>query len=185
MAGTTVFFAENLPEQRVINISVSNHVYNMDPMTAAYTAEAELFTGLYEGLFSYDPANLNPIPAICTSYKISRDKKRWTFNLRQNAAFSDGTPIKAQDVKDSWITLLSTKNAPFASLIDSITGAQEFREGRLAADKVLTIGEFTDDANAEEKQIKQELDFNIEQVKSKVKQTAKAVNLSMLAGDKE
>lgn len=136
LAGTTVFFAENLPEQRVINISVSNHVYNMDPMTAAYTAEAELFTGLYEGLFSYDPANLNPIPAICTSYKISRDKKRWTFNLRQNAAFSDGTPIKAQDVKDSWITLLSTKNAPFASLIDSITGAQEFREGRLAADKV-------------------------------------------------
>lgn len=56
---------------------------------------------------------------------------------------------------------------------------------RLAADKVLTIGEFTDDANEEEKHIKQELDFNIEQVKSKVKQTAKAVNLSMLAGDKE
>ena len=72
MAGTTVFFAENLPEQRVINISVSNHVYNMDPMTAAYTAEAELFTGLYEGLFSYDPANLNPIPAICTKYQETK-----------------------------------------------------------------------------------------------------------------
>lgn len=76
---TTIFFAQDIGEQREVNVAVSNHVYNMNPMTASYTAEAQLFSGLYEGLFSYDPVNLNPLPAICTSYKISRDKKRWTF----------------------------------------------------------------------------------------------------------
>ncbi|MBQ0040293.1 MAG: peptide ABC transporter substrate-binding protein [Treponema sp.] len=129
VASTTLFFSQGMAEQREINITVPNHVYNMNPYTAAYTSEAQLFTGLYEGLFSYDPVSLAPLPAICTSYKISRDKKRWTFTLRENAKFSDGTPITAKDVRDSLITLLSTKNAPFASLIDCIVGAKEFREG--------------------------------------------------------
>lgn len=132
----TIFFAQDIPEQREINIAVSNHIYNMDPFTASYTSEAQLFTGLYEGLFSYDPATLAPVPAICKSYKISRDKKRWTFTLRDNAKFSDGTPIKAQNVKDSFLRLLGTKNAPFASLIDGISGAQEFREGIGKAENV-------------------------------------------------
>lgn len=126
---TTIFFAQDIGEQREVNVAVSNHVYNMNPMTASYTAEAQLFSGLYEGLFSYDPVNLNPLPAICTSYKISRDKKRWTFTLRPDAKFSDGTPIGAKEIRDSWIRLLKTPNAPFASLIDSISGAQELREG--------------------------------------------------------
>lgn len=108
----------------------------MNPKTATYTAEAQLFTGLYEGLFSYDPINLNPLPAICSSYKISRDKKRWTFTLRSNAKFSDGTEITAESVRKSFLDLLSTKNAPFASLLDCIEGAQEFREGKAAAEDV-------------------------------------------------
>lgn len=132
----TIFFAQESAEQRIINISVSNHVYNMNPFTASYTSEAQLFTGLQEGLFSYEPVTLAPLPAICKSYKISRDKKRWTLTLRDNAKFSDGSPIKAQDVRDSFIRLLGTKGAPFASLIDNISGAQEYREGRGKAEDV-------------------------------------------------
>ncbi len=119
-----------MPQQRIINIAASLHTYDFNPWTAAFTAEAQLFTGLYEGLFSYDPVNLAPLPAICSSYKISRNKKRWTFTLRQDAKFSDGTPITAQNVKDSWIKLLQTPDAPFASLLDSISGAANFRQGK-------------------------------------------------------
>ena len=128
--------AQDLPPQRQINIISALHSYDLNPMSASYTSEAQLFTGIYEGLFSYDPMNLNPLPAICVSYKTSRDKKRWTFTLRENAKFSDGSKITAQTVKDSWMKLLATPNAPFASLIDSISGAQEFRTGKGPADKV-------------------------------------------------
>ena len=128
--------AQDLPPQRQINIISALHSYDLNPMSASYTSEAQLFTGIYEGLFSYDPMNLNPLPAICVSYKTSRDKKRWTFTLRENAKFSDGSKITAQTVKDSWMKLLATPNAPFASLIDSISGAQEFRTGKVTADKV-------------------------------------------------
>jgi len=133
----TVFsFAQDLPKQRRVNICASLHSYDMNPHTAAFTAEAQLFTGLYEGLFSYDPVNLAPLPAICSSYKISRDKKRWTFSLRNDAKFSDGTLITAKDVKNSWISLLETANAPFASLLDCIEGASDFRNGKISAQDV-------------------------------------------------
>lgn len=129
-------FSQDLPKQRRVNICAPLHSYDMNPHTAAFTAEAQLFTGLYEGLFSYDPVNLAPLPAICSSYKISRDKKRWTFTLRNDAKFSDGTLITAKDVRNSWISLLETPNAPFASLLDCIEGASDFRQGKISAQDV-------------------------------------------------
>lgn len=123
-------FAQELAEQRMINICENRHSYDFSPYTASYTAEAQLFTGLYEGLFSYDPVTLEPVNAICSSYKISRDKRRWTFLLRDNAKFSDGTPINAKVIKQSWINLIKTPGAPFASLLDCIMGAEEFKNGQ-------------------------------------------------------
>ncbi len=123
-------FDRLLPEQREINICAPLHSYDMNPRTASYTAEAQLFTGIYEGLFSYDPVTLLPLPALCSSYKVSRDKKRWTFTLRSDAKFSDGSSITAKDVRFSWLSLLETKGAPFASLLDSISGAKDLREGK-------------------------------------------------------
>ncbi len=116
--------------QRVLTIVDTEHEYDLNPHTASYASEANVLNGLYEGLFSYDPVTLEPINAICQTYTVSRNKKRWTFTLRKDINFSDGTPITAQTIRDSWITLLSTPNAPFASLLDCIEGALEFRNGQ-------------------------------------------------------
>lgn len=128
--------AGDLPPQRVLNVATYEHSYDFNPHTAAFTAEAQLFTALYEGLFSYDPADLSPVPALCESYKVSRNRLRWTFTLRRGAKFSDGTPIEASDVRDSWLALLGTPGAPFASLLDPIEGAAEYRLGEGSAEDV-------------------------------------------------
>ena len=52
--------------------------------------------------------------------------------------FSNGQKITANDVRNSWIQLLKTPGAPFASLFDIIVGAQDFRtaiENGLTADE--------------------------------------------------
>ncbi len=116
-------------QQRTLVIIESPHEYDLNPHTASYTTEAQLFTGLYEGLFSYDPATLAPLNAICKSYKVSRDKKRWTFTLQDDARFSNGEAITAQTFKDSWLELLKTPDAPFASFLDCVEGAKEYRAG--------------------------------------------------------
>jgi oligopeptide transport system substrate-binding protein len=134
-------FAEGLPsdekthavpdpdEQRVVTIIDSSHPYDLNPHTACYSSEAQVLNGLYEGLFSYDPITLDPLPAIATSYKVSRDKKRWTFTLTDKAVFSNGDPITAQTIYDSWMSLFAEPNASFASLLDCVVGVSAYRNG--------------------------------------------------------
>ncbi|MBO4403884.1 MAG: peptide ABC transporter substrate-binding protein [Treponema sp.] len=129
-------FAEKAETQREIRIVSGKHAYDLDPHTASYANEAQLLTGLYEGLFSYNPVTLEPVNAICESYKISRDKKRWTFKLKGNVKFSDGTPITASVIKESWLSLLSTKGAPFSSFLDCVKNAALFRDGKTDAASV-------------------------------------------------
>jgi oligopeptide transport system substrate-binding protein len=52
---------------------------------------------MYDGLVEYHPKTMDPIPAIAESWKISPDGTEFIFNLRKNAKFSNGEPIKAQD----------------------------------------------------------------------------------------
>lgn len=112
------------------------HDYDLNPHTAAYSSEAQILTGLYEGLFSYDPVTLEPENAFAESFKVSRDKKRWTFVLKSGLAFSDGSAITADDVKKSWLSLLSNPAAPYASLLDIVAGAKDFRLGKTGAESV-------------------------------------------------
>lgn len=124
----------SLQSNFVIIESVSEHELN--PHVTAMAQDSQFLTGLYEGLFSYNPLTLDAQYAIAVNYNISRDKKRWVFAINPNAYFSNGEKITAQHVRDSWIKLLSTKNAPYASLLDVIEGAQKFRNGKLTESKV-------------------------------------------------
>lgn len=114
----------------------SAHNFNLNPQTANYSAEAQILTGLYEGLFSYDPVTLEPTYAMAKSYRISRDKKRWTFILRDDLKFSDGTAISAEDVKNSWLRMIKNPIALYSSLFDIVKGAKEFRTNNESEENV-------------------------------------------------
>lgn len=132
---STVAAQENeLLKNLVILESAMPHELN--PQITPYSSDSQILSGLYEGLFTYNPITLDPQYAIATEYKISRDKKRWTISLRKEARFSNGEPITAQSVKDAWLNLLATPNAPYASLLDIIRGAQEYRLGLGSGDDV-------------------------------------------------
>lgn len=118
----------------VIVESVTRHELN--PQVTSYSSDSQILNGLFEGLFSYNPLTLEPDYAIASGFKISRDKKRWTITLRENARFSNGEAITAASVRYSWLHLLATKEAPYASLLDIIENAENYRSGLCAADDV-------------------------------------------------
>ncbi|MBQ0050488.1 MAG: peptide ABC transporter substrate-binding protein [Treponema sp.] len=122
--------------QRNFNIQMASQNWNLDPHTAAYSSEAQILDSLYEGLFSYHPKTLDPVPAIAKSFKISRDKKRWTFTIREDAKFSNGEAINAFTVRNCWIELLKNQGAPYASLLDCIKNAEDFRNGKCSESDV-------------------------------------------------
>ncbi|MDR1863252.1 MAG: peptide ABC transporter substrate-binding protein [Treponema sp.] len=96
------------------------------------TTEAQLYTALYEGLFSYDPRTLGYVPAAADNWTISEDKKQWTFTIREKARYWNGDSLKAEDFRASWLSLLEPeRNSPYSSLFDIIEGAREYRLGLL------------------------------------------------------
>jgi peptide/nickel transport system substrate-binding protein/oligopeptide transport system substrate-binding protein len=119
-------------------------VNNLDELTAAfstqemeldfrksyYASEAQIFTALYEGLFSYHPLSLEPVPALAERWELSEDKMQWTFTLRRNARFSNGDPVRAEDFRAAWLSLLDPKReSPYSSFFDVIKGARDYRNG--------------------------------------------------------
>ncbi len=128
-------FNPDIQQELVIIDTV--HDYDLNPHTANYSSEGQLLNALYEGLFVSNPLTLEPVPAIAEDFTVSRNKKVWTFSIRPEATFSNGERITAYDVKDSWIALLDPNlYAPFASLLDCIEGAADYRQGNASADKV-------------------------------------------------
>jgi peptide/nickel transport system substrate-binding protein len=52
---------------------------------------------IYEGLLRYDH-DLSPMPGLAESWEVSPDGLTYTFKLRQDAKWHDGTPFTAKDV---------------------------------------------------------------------------------------
>jgi len=101
----------------------------LDPQQALFSNEAQIHTALYEGLFTYDPQSLEPVRALAQSWERSADKKVYRFTIRQNARWSDGKPIGAEDFVRSWLRMLDL-NADYATFFDVIAGAKDYRTGR-------------------------------------------------------
>lgn len=103
----------------------------LNPLRSYTADEAQLFTGLYEGLFTYDPLTLEPIPAVAARYEISEDKKTWTFHLREDARYWNGGTVLASHFRDAWLRMIDpAEDNPYASLFDLIAGAKEYRQGK-------------------------------------------------------
>ena len=113
-----------------LTVVFSKHDMELDFRKSYFASEAQLFTGIYEGLFSYHPLTLEPVMASAERWELSEDKKQWTFFIRQNARFWNGDPVNAEDFRAAWISLLDPeRESPYSSLFDIIEGARDFRSG--------------------------------------------------------
>jgi peptide/nickel transport system substrate-binding protein/oligopeptide transport system substrate-binding protein len=122
--------SSNIPDTLTMTLSVGSGV-EFDFRKAWYASEAQIFTGIYEGLFTYNPMNMRPVMGAISKYEVSSDKKQWTFTIRENARYSNGDPVRAEDFRSSWLSLLAIPDAPYSSLYDIIEGGEDFRAGKL------------------------------------------------------
>ena len=103
----------------------------LDPLHAFTATEAQLFTALSEGLVSYHPVTLDPVPGVARSWRVSDDGMRYRFLLRDNARFSDGTRVVAEDFRASWLRIINPgEQAEYSLLFDVIRGVADYRSGR-------------------------------------------------------
>ena len=111
---------------------------SLDPAVIEGVPEHSIYMALFEGLVTYDPVSLDAVPGTAESWEVSDDGLTWTFNLRKNAVWSDGTPITAQQFVDSWLRFLAPETAAVYAYLPGmvIKGAAEYNAGEAGPEAV-------------------------------------------------
>ena len=101
----------------------------LDPAAQSDVDSAAVSAQLFESLTGFD-TRLVLRPALAASWDVATDGRRVVFHLRPNLAFSDGSPLTADDVVRSWLRVLDpTAPSPLASLMIDVTGARDYLSG--------------------------------------------------------
>ena len=103
-----------------------------DPGQATSLLEVQFILNCWDGLITADQQG-EPKPAHATKYDISADGLTYTFTLRSDLKFSDGSPLRAKDYEWTWKRNLSPDTASeYAPALYPIKGAREYNTGSVA-----------------------------------------------------
>jgi oligopeptide transport system substrate-binding protein len=105
---------------------------SLDPYLVRGAVEWTIVGGLFEGLVTPDLATLEPRPGVAERWEVSADGLRYTFHLRANAAWSDGTPVTARDFEYGARRLLAPRlgAAHAENNLFFVAGARDYQAGR-------------------------------------------------------
>lgn len=106
-------------------------VTSLDPHKLSGDWEDRVEGDIFEGLFTED-AKAKPIPGVAESYETSEDGLTWTFKLREDAKWSDGEPVTAEDFVFAFKRLMDPKTAAqYAYLQYPIKNAAAINTGKI------------------------------------------------------
>lgn len=117
-------------EQQILHKGNGTEPEDLDPHIVTGVPEHHILQALFEGLVTLDPKTLQVLPGIAESWDISEDGKVYTFHLRDNARWSNGDPVTANDFVFSYKRVLSRNlGASYADRFYAIEGAEDYHKG--------------------------------------------------------
>ena len=108
------------------------NVTSLDPQTASGSAAEVVIATLFEGLCRIDQDG-QAVPGVAKSWESNGDSTEFTFHLRKNARWSDGTPVTAQDFVFGITRALSPTTGALAEDLLLIRGARAYATGEADA----------------------------------------------------
>ena len=103
----------------------------LDQHRTSTVYEANILRDLYEGLVVHD-AEANVVSGVAESWEISDDGRVYTFSLRDDARWSNGDPVTAQDFVYSLRRILNPETgAKYANILYPIENAEKFNTGAI------------------------------------------------------
>ncbi|QDC02973.1 MULTISPECIES: peptide ABC transporter substrate-binding protein [Phyllobacteriaceae] len=98
---------------------------SLDPHKTSTIYEANVLRDLFQGLVMQDE-KANVIPGAAESWTVSDDGTVYTFKLRKDGMWSDGSPVTAEDFVYAFHRLEDpATGAEYASMLYPIKGAEE------------------------------------------------------------
>lgn len=103
----------------------------LDPQLNLGSPDGRIISAISEGLVTQDPKDpFGAQPGVAERWSHDEDFRVWTFHLRSDARWSDGSALTAQDFLYSWRRILSPAlGAALAELFYQVEGAEAFNKG--------------------------------------------------------
>ncbi|WP_070119765.1 peptide ABC transporter substrate-binding protein [Bacillus marinisedimentorum] len=113
-------------EEQVLNLLESAEIPSMDPITATDQVSFIVMNNVFEGLYRLGPDN-KPVPGVAKDYE--KDGTKYTFTLNENAKWSDGSQVTAQDFEYAWKRALSPDTlAEYAYIMGDLKNANKIMD---------------------------------------------------------
>jgi peptide/nickel transport system substrate-binding protein len=93
-------------------VDTSFVVQTIDPARMFEPTSQIAVKGMYDTLLTFRGGSTQPLPWVARSWRVSADAKTFTFNLRRDVRFSDGSQLTAADVVFSFRRLINLKGSP-------------------------------------------------------------------------
>ncbi len=90
----------------VLVVALDAEPRSLDPHTTTAASDFRVAVNVYEGLTRFKAGTLEPGPALARRWEVSDEGTQYTFYLRPDVRFHDGTPFDADAVKFNFDRML-------------------------------------------------------------------------------
>jgi len=116
-----------LADEQTFSYRMLDQFPTLDPQLNEETAGSHVIQQLFEGLMIQDDEG-NLIPGVATGYEANEDNTEFTFTLREDARWSNGDSVTAQDFVYAWQRAATPATAsPYAWYVE-LTGMENAAE---------------------------------------------------------
>ena len=118
--------------EKVLNVERGPSPETIDPALNSASDGSNMIIHAFEGLLKFDKNN-DIVGGLAESWEHSEDGLTWTFHLRPDLKWSDGTALTANDFVYSWKRVADPNTAaPYGyDLLNIVAGYEEASQGDL------------------------------------------------------
>jgi len=111
--------------------AIATGLKTITPLISQDVYSANIQSYVLESLLTRDPDTLEWVGLIAKDWQMHEDGLTFTFNLREDVSFSDGTPLDAEDVAFSYQFIMDERIAAprsraYFEKIESVTALNKF-----------------------------------------------------------
>lgn len=150
---------DSYTRDKILVLGNSTEPQGLDPQIVTGVIESNIIRALFEGLCVEHPSKEGVhLPGAAESWQANEDFTEWTFQLRRDGQWSDGTPLTAEDFLFAYQRILHPDfGAEYASMLYYIRGAEAYNKGE--RDDFSTVGVSAPDPHTLRLELKASIPF--------------------------
>ncbi|EDP68278.1 hypothetical protein CAT7_08465 [Carnobacterium sp. AT7] len=108
-------------EEQVLNLIESAELPNMDSAKSTDVVSGTVLNNVNEGLYRQNPENELELGMAAEEPEVSEDGLTYTFKIKEDAVWSNGDPVTANDFIYAWARLATPETASeYSYMIDGV-----------------------------------------------------------------